>query len=224
MNQVEDGQTDVVLNQTCFYARGGGQDWDMGVIKSQTAEFAVSEVRLDENSVVHHIGKSQGSAFLVGDKVICTVDEERRTINTRLHSAAHVIDMALDSLGYNWRPVKGQHYPNLSAVEYVGELSGEEIAELRPKAEAKANELAAQDVENKLEFMPFEQMHSVCKHVPDNIPKNKPGRVVIYAGSYGIPCGGTHVKNVKQVGTIKIPKIKSKKGIIRVSYSVEGIN
>jgi Ser-tRNA(Ala) deacylase AlaX len=60
--------------------------------------------------------------------------------------------------------------------------------------------------------------------VPDNIPKNKPARVVMYGPEFGIPCGGTHVKNLKQIGTIKIPKLKEKKGVIRVSYGVEGIN
>jgi Ser-tRNA(Ala) deacylase AlaX len=67
-------------------------------------------------------------------------------------------------------------------------------------------------------------MDKFCKHVPKNIPTNKPGRVVMYGESFGIPCGGTHVKNLVLIGTIKIPKLKQKSGIIRVSYTVDGIN
>ena len=72
--------------------------------------------------------------------------------------------------------------------------------------------------------MPVEEMHKVVRHVPDNIPKNKPGRVVMYGDNFGITCGGTHVKNLSQIGKVHIPKLKEKKGVIRVTYSVEGIN
>ncbi len=43
-------------------------------------------------------------------------------------------------------------------------------------------------------------------------------------GDFGIPCGGTHVRDIHDVGTIRIPKLKEKKGVIRLSYAVEGIN
>jgi Ser-tRNA(Ala) deacylase AlaX len=48
--------------------------------------------------------------------------------------------------------------------------------------------------------------------------------VGVYNGDYGIPCGGTHVKMLDDVGKVIITKIKCKKGITKVSYSVEGIN
>ncbi len=72
--------------------------------------------------------------------------------------------------------------------------------------------------------MLVEEMSKFCKHVPENIPKNKPGRVVMYSDNFGIPCGGTHTKKLKHIGNIKISKLKEKKGIIRVSYAVGGIN
>lgn len=43
----EDGRIDSILDQTCFYARGGGQDWDRDSITKPGAEFEVEEVRLD---------------------------------------------------------------------------------------------------------------------------------------------------------------------------------
>lgn len=217
-----DGKLDLVLDQTCFYARGGGQDWDMGVIRKSNAEFAVEEVRLDENGVVHHIGIANG-AFGERDKVACEVDHERRVINMRLHSAAHVIDMAIDKLGLDWVATKGQHYPHLSAVEYSGTWEPEKAESLRVEIETVANDLIEKGSNNTLRFMPVEEMHEYCRNVPENLPKNKPGRVVFY-GDFGIPCGGTHVRDIKQVGKIVIPKMKEKKGVIRVNYTVEGIN
>lgn len=223
ISETEDQRIDIMLDKTCFYPRGGGQDWDMGTFSKQGADFSVEEVRLDENGKVHHIGIVKEGEFAIDDKVLCVVNKERRSINTRLHSAGHVIDMAIDSLGLDWIATKGQHYPNLSAVEYKGTWEAEHKEELRSAIEQSVNEFIQKDTNNVLKFMPIEKMHTVCRHVPDNIPKNKPGRVVIYGENFGIPCGGTHVKNLKQVGKVSIPKLKEKNGVIRVSYEVEGI-
>ncbi len=224
INKADDDRTDIILDQTAFYPRGGGQDWDMGQITKDGASFSVEEVHLDQEGQVHHIGTVQNGTFETGDVVTGAVDHERRSINTRLHSAAHVIDMAIDHLGLDWVATKGQHYPHLSAVEYQGTWDPEQADELITKIEQQANTFISNGGENTLKFMSVDEMHTVCKHVPENIPKNKPGRVVIYGDNFGIPCGGTHVKNLEQVGTIKIPKLKQKKGVIRVSYTVEGIN
>src|SRR5437660_1190286 len=93
--ETQDDQIDLQLDKTCFYPRGGGQDWDEGWIEGAdgAAVFRVHKVRLDENGIVHHIGRSTAGELNKGDAVNCTVDANRRTINTRLHSAGHVIDM-----------------------------------------------------------------------------------------------------------------------------------
>lgn len=218
----EDGRIDIILDQTCFYARGGGQDWDEGVMRKDGAEFTVEEVRLDENGTVHHIGTVLSGSFTKDDAVHCRVDHERRLINMRLHSAGHVIDMAVDQLGLDWIGTKGQHYPHLSAVEYSGSWEPEKAEELRTRIETLANQLVETGSHNTIRFMPVEEMHKYCRHIPSNLPTNKPGRVVLY-GDFGVPCGGTHVRDIKQIGQISIPKLKEKKGVIRVNYAVEGI-
>lgn len=223
VSPAEDERLDLILDKTCFYARGGGQDWDKGIIKKDSAEFTVEEVRLDENGVVHHIGQMTEGSFDTGDAVSCSVDHERRFTNMRLHSAGHVIDMAVEQLGLDWIGTKGQHYPHLSAVEYSGTWEPEKAEELRAQIETLANQLIEKGSHNTLRFMSVEEMYKYCRHVPDNLPKNKPGRVVFY-GTFGVPCGGTHVRDIKQVGKISIPKLKDKKGVIRVSYAVENIN
>jgi Ser-tRNA(Ala) deacylase AlaX len=191
----EDDRFDLILDQTCFYARGGGQDWDQGVITKANAECKVEEVRLDENGVVHHVGIATDGSFAEGDTVSCQVDHERRTINTRFHSAAHVIDMAVAQLGLDWVGTKGQHYPHLSAIEYSGTWEPEKAESLRSEIETLANQLIEKGSHNTLRFMPVEEMHNYCRHVPDNLPKNKPGRVVMY-DDFGVPCGGTHVRDI----------------------------
>ena len=138
LDTTEDGRIDIQLNKTCFYARGGGQDWDTGQITKDSAHFRVDEVRLDENSQVHHIGSIVEGNFNIGDTVSGMVDRDRRSTNTRLHSAGHVIDMVISHLGLDWIAGKGQHYPHLSAVEYSGTWLPEQAEELKAKIERQA--------------------------------------------------------------------------------------
>jgi Ser-tRNA(Ala) deacylase AlaX len=215
---LEDGRTVVILDQTCFYPRGGGQDWDTGNIN----EFKVNEVRLDETGTVLHIGEPAVS-WPAGTAVHCQADTERRSINTRLHSAGHLVDMALAEFEPNWVPVRGGHYPDMSFVEYqVGEI--ELDPNLQDKLQTRLSQLALSNYQNQILFMPPEEMGKYCRHVPANIPKNKPSRIVLYSDDFGIPCGGTHVKNLSQIGQVTITKIKLKKGLAKVTYAVQGIN
>jgi Ser-tRNA(Ala) deacylase AlaX len=218
----EDGRTIVVLDKTCFYPRGGGQDWDTGTITNSGDTFTVEEVRLDEAGVVLHIG-SPKVGWPSGTYVACEVDAKRRDANTRLHSAGHVLDMAMAELKPHWVPGKGAHYPHMSFVEYeVGDDMADD--ELVSKLQEGVDTLTGLAMPNRLMFVPVDEMHNYCRHVPENIPKNKPGRIVIYGEDFGVPCGGTHVKALNAIGHVRITKIKVKKGIAKVSYAVDGIN
>jgi Ser-tRNA(Ala) deacylase AlaX len=212
----EDGRRDVVLDQTCFYPRGGGQDGDTGTIGG----FAVGEVRLDEAGVVHHLGKG---TIAVGEQVKCRVDTERRAINTRLHSAGHLLDMAMTKIRPDWTPGRGAHYPHMSFVEY--DAPAETVIDEAFKTELQdtINLLSKSDYHNQIKFVDKDGLAQYCRHIPDNIPTNKPSRIVLYADDFGIPCGGTHAKQVKDIGNVDITKIKVKKGIAKVSYAVKGV-
>lgn len=223
LETLDDGRVDIILDKTCFYPRGGGQDWDMGEVTTDTASVVIEEVRLDENGVVHHIGMVRRGEVAPGDAVSGKVDHKRRQVNTRLHSAGHVIDRAIDGLGLDWIATKGQHYPHLSAVEYSGTWDSENAEQLRMAIEERVNEYIGNGSTNTLQFMTPDEMKTVCKHVPANLPQNKPSRIVMY-DDFGIPCGGTHVSNINQIGKIAIQKLKAKKGVIRVTYSVDGIS
>lgn len=219
---IDDDTLSIILDQTCFYPKGGGQDYDQGVIRSDDGrQFAVQEVYLDQDGVVSHVGSWTSGELKVGDLVNLRVDTARRLTNTRLHSAGHVIDMALDALGYDWVPGKGAHYPYMSNVEYSSDTyNADQKDDYLNAIQNKVDELIASGGESHIKFMTVEQMSAICRHVPDNIPANKPSRIVVYGADFGVPCGGTHVADLSYVGSVKITKIKKKSGAIRVSYSL----
>ena len=215
----ENGKSVVVLDQTVFYPQGGGQPYDQGTIESVSGKLLVEEVRFVDGTV-KHIGRFELGTFQPGEAVTCKVDGARRALNSRIHSAGHVVDMAVHALKLGWVPGKGYHFPEGPYVEYAGKLDALDKEKLKIDLESRCNAFVKEDRVTKLVFMPKEKMHEVCHFVPDYIPEGKPARVVMY-GDFGVPCGGTHVARLGDIRHITIRKVKAEGEHIRVGYDVE---
>ncbi|MFH0988238.1 MAG: alanine--tRNA ligase-related protein [Parcubacteria group bacterium] len=215
IRQTEKG-TAVVLDETIFYPQGGGQPADIGKISSQSATFTVSDVRLDENGGVLHYGQFETGNFQKGDAVKLEINADRRKLNAKLHSAAHLIDVAVEMIGMPIiAPTKGYHFPEGPYVEYDGEI--DDAASYVPKLEEKVNELIAQKIAvEKKNYSPDEAIRKGLR-----APAGKSVRTVAFSGNAEVGCGGTHVENSGEIGGITIRKISSKKGTTKVSYQVK---
>ena len=214
-----DGRDVVVLDQTCFYPKGGGQDYDQGMIATGSVKISVEEVYFVDGEV-KHVGAFEAGQLAAGDKVSCKVDQARRSLNTKIHSAGHVIDMAVRGLGYTWIAGKGAHYPHMAFVEYSGEYDGEKKQDYIDQLQSRVDELIERGSTNHIEFMTPDEMTAKGATVPENMPKDKPSRVMVY-DDFAVPCGGTHIKNIADIGQITITKLKKKDGNIRLSYQVQ---
>ncbi len=212
--------TAIILEKTIFYPQGGGQPYDIGEIKNKKGNFVVSEVRFIDGKV-HHIGFFSNGIFDNEDEVVLVIDKKRRELNSKLHSAGHLLDEAIYILGYNWKAEKGQHFPNACSVSYKGELAIEQKELFKNNLEKKINELINNGCKVYTKLVDKNQLKQICRSVPSYIPDDKPCRVVIINGDKACPCGGTHVSNLKEIEQIKIKKVTSKKGIIRVSYKIK---
>lgn len=216
--QEENERSAVILDQSIFYPQGGEQPYDKGTIESSGAKFVVEEVRYYDG-IVKHIGRFETGTFNKGGKVTCLVDKERRELHSKIHSAGHVVDMAVVELKLPWTPAKGYHFPEGPYVEYSGQLNDTEKETLKSSIENLCNKFVTERREVKPIFMSVGQMKSVCHFVPDNIPTNKPARVIMF-GDFGMPCGGTHVQNLSEIKSMTIRKVKADGGQIRVAYDV----
>lgn len=214
----KDGKTIVCLDQTVFYPQGGGQPYDTGTIAAPDTTFLVEEVRFVDGQVLH-IGHFEGRTFMQGEDVQCHVDKERRILHTRLHSGGHVLDMAVSQLGYDWKPGKGYHFPQGPYVEYEGNSDEVDKEELIQTLNQQMAEILARGAQTEIRFMPKAEMAAYCRHVPDYLPDGKPGRIVLY-GDFGVPCGGTHVAQLQDIGAVTVRKIKTQSGAIRISYEI----
>eukprot|EP00515_Schizochytrium_aggregatum_P004572 CAMPEP_0202051918 /NCGR_PEP_ID=MMETSP0963-20130614/4921_1 /ASSEMBLY_ACC=CAM_ASM_000494 /TAXON_ID=4773 /ORGANISM="Schizochytrium aggregatum, Strain ATCC28209" /LENGTH=695 /DNA_ID=CAMNT_0048617133 /DNA_START=68 /DNA_END=2155 /DNA_ORIENTATION=+ len=215
----------VVLDRTIFYPQGGGQPSDTGEMRCAASEsvFHVEFVAKDGDIVRHYGFYSDGSPeFVPGATVGLKVDQRKRELHARLHSAGHLIDQAMTQCGINLVATKGCHFPDKGpSVEYKGSIPAEEREALKIALEERVNGLIQQGLHTKVMQMTPQEAAPFCMdgQAPTGHEDEK-FRIVLVGGSTGCPCGGTHVHNTREIREIKIRKLASKKGALRVSYEI----
>jgi Ser-tRNA(Ala) deacylase AlaX len=215
MKEGEKGKM-ISLDRTIFYPQGGGQPADHGEICSGDRIFKVNDVRIDETGIVWHFGEYTSEEFNLGEKVILKIDQLRRMLNAKIHSAGHLLDCAVTNMKLdNLIPTKGFHFPDGPYVEYDGVV--ESPVDMIPVLQKNIDDLIARDVKVEKKDISEEEARSIGMH----IPFGKSARVVNFEGYAGCGCGGTHVNSAIEIGKIIIRKIKSSQGKTKISYSVE---
>lgn len=213
-----DGRIAAIVDQTLFYPQGGGQPADAGVIRSAAGDFHVRDVRSVDDDIVLHFG--EGALPSSGETVTLLVDRARRDLHTRIHSAGHLVDLALHRLGFDWKPGRGYHFPDGPYVEYRADVEASKRDELIAQIEAAANEIVREDAATSIRYVDRAEAERVLSNVPPWIREEGLSRIVFY-GDFGVPCGGTHVAKLSDIGALKIRKLKIGSGSVRVSYATD---
>lgn len=188
------------LDRSPFYPRGGGQPGDRGVIRGPNGTMTVTDTLQNrETGDMFHVGTVEGS-FAVGDEVTAEVDAASRSINTRAHSAGHIIDIALEELQPGaWTAGRGYHFPEGPYVAYTGTLeTPPDTADL---------EAAVQRI--------------IDDALPRRMTIDGTYRTIAFGEHPPVGCGGTHVQNTADLGMIRIRGARIKKGELLIKYSVE---
>ena len=216
-----EGSYRLILDQTCMYPGGGGQNCDLGEIAWEGGSLKLESITKDKEGIVYNDGVLDGNFPGVGSKVTCYVDSDRRLLNSRLHSAGHLIDYSVFQNGLQWKSGKGAHYPDMSFVEYSGDLDTGDTLELEQKIETTLDEYIAKGGGITALRVPSVDAAKYSEYIPEFVIKNyQKCHIAQYPDNFNICCGGTHVNDVSQIEKVKITKIKKKDGHIRVSYEL----
>ncbi|KAL9650504.1 hypothetical protein ABK040_004723 [Willaertia magna] len=109
----------IVLDQTNFYAEGGGQASDNGVLTFDGVELKVVDVQKFAGYILHIVNVSESKIekdVKVGEEVVCNVDYERRAPIAANHTTTHMLNYAL-------RKVFGQDCDQQGSIVKEDELS-----------------------------------------------------------------------------------------------------
>ncbi|MBX2992291.1 MAG: alanine--tRNA ligase, partial [Bacteroidetes bacterium] len=201
------GENIVVLTESPFYAESGGQVGDSGLIRGEGFMFEVQDTKKD-GPVILHYGKA--ATFYNFDqirekRVIASIDRFRRRNVERNHSATHLVHEAL-------RRVLGAHVHQQGSLvapdhlrfdfPHFGKITPEEIKAIEEMVNAKiAEDIEVETVEEPIELA--RKRSNVKMFFGDKYGDIV--RVVAIDDKYSVEfCGGTHVRNTKDIGLFKI--------------------
>ena len=79
-----------------MHPQGGGQPSDEGFLSQGATRFNI-EALATQDDIIMHLGKFEpaGATFAEGSQVECHVDEAKRRLFARVHSAGHLLDIAM---------------------------------------------------------------------------------------------------------------------------------
>jgi alanyl-tRNA synthetase len=111
-----------ILDKTSFYAESGGQVYDIGTLKTESATIQVTNVQAYGQFILH-LGEVIDGSLSVGDSVTCNVDYARRDPIASNHTMTHVLNYALREVLIS-RPAKDGKKSNVD-VDQKGSLVDE---------------------------------------------------------------------------------------------------
>ena len=191
----------LVFDTTPFYAESGGQIGDTGSIESSSKEvIEITDTIKDNDYIIHVTNKmpnNQDSPFTG------KVDSKRRQQITSNHTSTHLLNLALKKiLGTN--------------VEQRGSMISEESFRFDFSHKMKLSKEELNKVEEYVNNLIKESIDLIEERSADYKEVIKKGAVGLFSEKYGEKvrtikfndsyelCGGTHVKNTKDIGSFKI--------------------
>ena len=192
----------VVLDQTVFYPKSGGQDSDEGQLSWGDMTTRVTKVQKVGNIVLHTV---EGQVPQAGQDIIGEIDWERRISLMRHHTSTHLVLGAV-------RRVLGEHSWQAGAekeaessrldVSHWDRITPEQVAEI----ETLANLRVMDDIRVEVSWVQrdtAERSYGFRLYQGGAVP-GKEIRVV-KIGEWDVEaCGGTHLRSTGEVGLIKV--------------------
>lgn len=195
-------QTVIYLDQTPFYAEGGGQVGDKGFMSTPNGRVEILNTTKSRGVFAHKGAVTEG-VIRRGDTVCSTVSAALRNQTARNHTATHLLQKAL-------REVLGTHVEQAGSFVNEKELRFDfsHFTAMKPEEIAQTEQLVNEKI---CEFIPVTTTETSFAEA------QKMGAMALFGEKYGERvrvvscgdfsvelCGGTHVSNSGQIGALKI--------------------
>ena len=219
---VEIKDNKIVLNQTVAFPEGGGQEGDYGVLVMENGEhipfidtqkgvgrvlqipdFPSIQV---ETPVYHILDNEHLEKVHVGDKVIVRIDTKHRLGTTAAHSGLHIALMAAtEKIPEKVAVIKG-----CSINDHSGRLDFYVQEKITPEEIQWVNQRANEIIQSGMPIRSYPHA-------------DEPEAWYWGCGNFVCACGGTHMKNTADVGSITVKKKSVGKTLDRMTVLLNGI-
>lgn len=209
----------VIIDQTVFYAQGGGQVADTGYIYNENSKLRVFDVQKKNDIYLHYVEVLSGN--LEKSDVVLEVDRKRRLDITRNHSATHLLDQTL-------KDVLGDHIKQAGSlvdedklrfdITHFEKISKKDL----DKIERIVNDKIREQLPVTKQIMSYEQSQNLGA-IGLFEDKYKDKVRVVSMGDYSIElCGGCHVNNTSEILMFKIVQETSVAAGVRRIEAITG--
>lgn len=195
---------EIILDRTPFYAEGGGQLPDGGLITlSNGAVIEIDDVQAPVPGLYVHRGQVIKGGVEVGEKVLSEIDRERRLAISRAHTATHMVHKAFrEALGETATQAGSENSPGRFRFDFPA--TGAVPTSVLSEVEERVNDLLIDNL-------------SVTAQVMSQPEAKAMGAMALFGEKYGDKvrvvsvgdwahelCGGTHVTNSGELGLVKL--------------------
>jgi len=204
MSASEGDEIEIVLDRTPFYAEGGGQLADGGLITlANGTKIQIDDVQAPVPSLSIHRGRVIVGSVEVGNEVLATIDLERRRAISRAHSATHMVHKAFrEILGETATQAGSENSPGRFRFDFPS--TGAVPASVLNDVEARVNSLLLEDWEVTAEIMSQDDAKKLGAMALFGEKYGDRVRVVSVGDWARELCGGTHVARTGQLGVVKL--------------------
>ena len=198
----------VITDKTVFYAEMGGQSGDTGTLVANGQEIEITGTQQIGQARAHIVDAS--ASLKVGDKVSLKLDEKRRRPIEAHHSATHLLHWALHEVVSADAAQQGSSVDenrlrfdfNSAAVtpDQVAAMEEKVNAAITAQDSVSWTEVKHADIKGRADIMQFfgDKYGDVVRVVQIG---GQPNSLNGYSQEL---CGGTHVRNTREIGLFKI--------------------
>ena len=201
-------EVEIITNQTPFYGESGGQVGDQGIIYNSNCKINIQDTQKKMGDLYVHIGKVEKGSIKIGQSVNLEIDIKKRNNSRANHSATHLLHESL-------RRTLGKHVTQKGSLVSPERLRFD-FSHNKPiekeemiKINNIVNEIVQGSSDVQTRIMTPKEAASMGALALFGEKYGEEVRVVFMGkennGFFSTElCGGTHVKNTKEVGKFKV--------------------
>ena len=197
-------EVEIILDRTPFYAEGGGQLADGGLITTgDGAVIEIDDVQSPIPGLFVHRGRVRDGEITHGASALAEIDHERRVGISRAHTATHMVHKAFrEILGETATQAGSENAPGRFRFDFPS--AGAVPTSVLDEVEMRVNVLLAQDLEVSAAEMSIADAKAIGAMALFGEKYGERVRVVSVGEWAKELCGGTHVSRSGQLGVIKL--------------------
>ena len=204
VEEVVSGEVEIILNRTPFYAEGGGQLADGGVITLDNGtRILVEDVQTPVPGLYVHRGVIESGSVRVGQDVFASIDQDRRKAISRAHTATHMVHKAFrEALGESATQAGSENAPGRFRFDFPA--NGAVSAATLNEVEARVNSLLIENLAVSAQEMSQKEAKEIGAMALFGEKYGDVVRVVSVGDWARELCGGTHVNSSAELGLVKL--------------------